>query len=104
MRKAVIGGREKCDSGACLRRVKSDMESFISDWRVREWMRMEMERDLGSGLGFAMSAVVKSWIAVVWWFETQRRGIKRLILVNSSWVKGKSNFVSRSASLGMQVK
>lgn len=90
---------EECDSGACLRWVKSDIDSFMSDWRVREWMRMEVGRDLG--LGFAVSAVVKRWIAVVWWFERQRRGIKRLILVNSSAVKPAKFLLS---SLGFEME
>lgn len=47
---------------------------------------MERERDLGVGGGLVRSAVVVSWIAVVRWLETQRRGIRRLILQISSWV------------------
>lgn len=69
-----------------LRRVKSDMDSFKSGWRVREWMRMETERDLGFGGALVSSAVVVSWIAVVRWLERQRRGIRRLILETCSWL------------------
>ncbi|GLT49228.1 hypothetical protein SLA2020_228000 [Shorea laevis] len=88
MSRVVMGARHECARGVCLRRFNSDMGSFKSGWRVREWMRMEKEKDLGQG--FAMSAVVVSWIAVVRWFERQRRGIRRLILVNSSGVNANS--------------
>lgn len=48
-------------------------------------MRMEKERDLGGG--FVRRAVVVRWIAVERWFERQRRGRRRLIFVNCSWVR-----------------
>ncbi|KAF3960577.1 hypothetical protein CMV_014732 [Castanea mollissima] len=46
---------------------------------------MEKERDLGGG--FVRRAVVVRWIAVERWFERQRRGRRRLIFVNCSWVR-----------------
>ena len=48
-------------------------------------MRMEKERDLGGGS--VRRAVVVRWIAVERWFERQRRGRRRLIFVNCSWVR-----------------
>lgn len=50
-------------------------------------MRMERERDLGSGGGLGrVRAVVVSWIAVGRWLKRQRRGRRRLILLISSGV------------------
>lgn len=46
---------------------------------------MEKERDLGGGS--VRRAVVVRWIAVERWFERQRRGRRRLIFVNCSWVR-----------------
>lgn len=46
---------------------------------------MEKERDLGGGS--VRRAVVVRWIAVERWFVRQRRGRRRLIFVNCSWVR-----------------
>lgn len=46
---------------------------------------MEKERDLAGGS--VRRAVVVRWIAVERWFERQRRGRRRLIFVNCSWVR-----------------
>jgi hypothetical protein len=81
----VMGVRWVCDIGLCLRRVRRDMERAMSGWEVREWMRMERERDLGGG--FVRSAVVVRLIAVERWSERQRRGRRRFMFVNSCWVR-----------------
>lgn len=57
----------------------------MSGWEARESTTIEREMDLGGGL--VRRAVMVRWIAVGSWLERQRRGMRRLILVSSSWVR-----------------
>ncbi|PON47995.1 hypothetical protein TorRG33x02_321580 [Trema orientale] len=80
-----MGATWRWESGACLRRVRRDMGRAMSGWEARESSRAERERELGGG--FVRRAVTARWVAVLRWFERQRRGRRRLILVSSSWVR-----------------
>lgn len=61
------------------------MDWVISGWDTRQSTRMEKEIDLRGGL--AARAVSMSSIAKGRLFEQQRRGMRRLIFVSSSWLR-----------------
>lgn len=58
------------------------MGRAMSGWEVKEWMRMDKDRDLRGG--FVSRAVMVRWAAMSRWFKRQRRGRRRLIFVCSS--------------------